>query len=108
MGKADWVYKCKIELKKLRKETTYGKITGVTGQEQAVMMKAMQPAIANGKYVSNKYYFDITAQYNDGCCDENPTVTHALNVVPVVNPQFFGFDNFHGEIFDFLGSFKLN
>ena len=71
-------------------------------------MKAMQPAIASAKYVKHKYYFEVKIIYDDGCCcPENTTVYHPLNVNPVVNPEFFGFDAFPGEIFDCLGSFKL-
>jgi len=56
-------------------------------------MKAMQPAIACGEFITLKYYFEVRAVYDERCCyndnyenDRQESVYHPLHVVPVVNP----------------------
>ena len=65
----------------------------MNGVEPTIMMKSLQPGITHGQYVSNKYFFKIKVEY-PGLCSENIVSVHPLTVVPVVNPQFFGFDLF--------------
>jgi hypothetical protein len=51
------------------------------------MMEAMQPAITCAEFVKHKYYFEVTAVYDETCCcADNKTAIHPLNVVPIVNP----------------------
>jgi hypothetical protein len=73
---------------------TEKKRKGVTVQispEDQFMMEGAQAA-CHGRHVVNEYFLKIELSY-DGCtcCSNLPDASMPLTIVPIVNPNCFGF-----------------
>jgi hypothetical protein len=56
------------------------------------MMSQLQPATRHAKHFSARYYSSVETKF-DGCtcCNETPDAKVPMTIVPVVNPNSFGF-----------------
>jgi hypothetical protein len=59
--------------------------------EDKYMMENMQPQ-CHGMYVTNDYFLCVRCEFNGcTCCSQLPVARIPLTVVPIVNPQVWGY-----------------
>ena len=84
-----------LDLSKIKYEAiTVKKKNGVekaVSKEDQFMMSGVQAA-CHGKKVSNEYFLCVLVEY-DGCtcCVDLPDSRSHLTIIPIVNPECFGF-----------------
>lgn len=94
-GVADWHEMMEFNLGEIHYEVaTQKKKKGVMkaiSPEDRFMMAGIQPA-THSKKISNDYYLCVEVQY-DGCtcCVNLPDSRMPLTIIPIVNPECFGF-----------------
>lgn len=72
------------------------------------MMAGVQSA-CHGKLIENDYFLKIELGY-DGCtcCSNVPDASLPISIVPVMNPQLFGYQPPNGWLPNNLGFFKID
>lgn len=94
-NEGDWKKEMGLDLSKIKYEVaTEKKKKGKTkkiSKEDAFQMASLQPACHTKKF-SNEYYLCVTTKY-DGCvcCVDLPDARMKMTIVPIVNPECFGF-----------------
>jgi hypothetical protein len=92
---ANWKKSMELDLSKIKYDVaTEKKKKGQTkkiSKEDAFQMASLQPACHTKKF-SNEYYLCVTTEY-DGCicCVDLPDARMKMTIVPLVNPECFGF-----------------
>ena len=94
-GDGDWKKDMELDLSKIKYEVASekkkkGKVKKIS-KEDAFAMASLQPA-CHTKAFSNEYYLCVTTEY-DGCicCVDLPDARMKMTIVPIVNPECFGF-----------------
>ena len=96
-GEADWKREMTCDLNKIHYEVQADKKNKKTGlrkpltKEDRFMMSSIQPA-CHGKWIHNEYHLIVKCEY-DGCtcCSNLPDSDMKMTIVPMINPECFGF-----------------
>ena len=97
-GDKEWHQEMSIDLSKIRYEALVDKkakdgTRKPISQEDAFMMTQLQPATRHAKRFSVRYFCEIETEYEGCicCCNETPDAKVPMTIVPMVNPNCFGF-----------------
>jgi len=113
-GEADWKREMQCDLSKIhyevqatRKDKKKGGVKKISPEDR-FMMASLQPA-CHSRWIHNEYHLVVKCSY-DGCtcCSNLPDSDMQLSVVPMVNPECFGFQPPGGWAPYPLGGFTVN
>lgn len=109
-GEKDWQTEMILNLQEIRYDVCADrkKRGKPRSQEDLFMMAGIQSA-CHSKLITNDYRLRIELGY-DGCtcCSNVPDASLPISVLPIVNPQCFGFQPPNGWLPNNLGAFTIN
>lgn len=97
-GDKDWHNEMMIDLSQIKydavtdKKAKDGTRVPLSIEDQ-FMMSQLQPATRAAKNFNVRYFTEVTTEF-DGCiccCNETPDAKTAMTIVPMVNPNCYGF-----------------
>lgn len=97
-GEKEWHKELAIDLSKIKYDAVVDKKSKDGSRvplsiEDQFMMTQLQPACRMSKHFHARYFVEITTKF-DGCvccCNETPDAKVPMTIVPMVNPNCFGF-----------------
>ena len=94
-GEADWKKGMELDLSKIKYDVAGTKkkkgVIKKVSKEDAFQMASLQPACHTKKF-SNEYFLRVVLEYEGcHCCQNLPDASMPMTIVPMVNPDCFGF-----------------